>query len=299
VLDLLAVAAERRQHQQRVRAAIVQAVTRGWSQMAATDLSGSWTSAVGPAVGLAVAAGQYSAASGSTDYVSAVVGDASDPAGVVRPGAFSGTAADGRPLASLLYLPIVTTKMAIARGVDIGQAMSTGLSQLVTIADSEVADAGRIAAGVAVAAEPKVIGYVRTLRGPSCGRCSILAGRLYRWNQGFTRHPRCDCVNLPVTGPQWRRQGGDVTTDPRRAFDALTRPAQDRLWTTAGAQAIRDGADPVRVVNARRGMYEAAGFQLTREGAKRTRRLMPESIYREATSRDDAVRLLRQHGYIT
>jgi hypothetical protein len=51
-------------------------------------------------------------------------------------------------------------------------------------------------------------------------------------------------------------------------------------------------------VNARRGMYEANGLRLTREAA-RGRRLMPESIYREATSRDDAIRLLRENGYLT
>ena len=64
-----------------------------------------------------------------------------------------------------------------------------------------------------------------------------------------------------------------------------------------------------QVVNARRGMYTAAGRSLTHTGVtagalagKRlgTRtRLMPEEIFRQSNGdRDDAIRLLRQHGYL-
>jgi hypothetical protein len=76
---------------------------------------------------------------------------------------------------------------------------------------------------------------------------------------------------------------------------------QDKVFTKAGAQAIRDGADPAKVVNARRGMQTAADGRLyTTEAAGRTAsRLMPEQIYREANgSRDEAIRLLRRFGYI-
>src|SRR5690348_18342012 len=41
------------------------------------------------------------------------------------------------------------------------------------------------------------------LNPPSCQRCAILAGRWYRWSQGFLRHPRCDCVNLPAERQAW------------------------------------------------------------------------------------------------
>ena len=79
---------------------------------------------------------------------------------------------------------------------------------------------------------------------------------------------------------------------------------QDRVFGKAGAQAIRDGADIARVVNARRGMYTAGGLRLTREattrrGIGRPVRLMPEEIYRQANgNRGEALRLLRLHGYI-
>lgn len=80
------------------------------------------------------------------------------------------------------------------------------------------------------------------------------------------------------------------------------------MFTKDGAKAIRDGADPGQVVNARRGMAVSAGRTVTTEGTSRRGfarsrlggavRLMPEQIYRDASSREEAVRLLRLHGYL-
>ena len=61
------------------------------------------------------------------------------------------------------------------------------------IVSALVSDAGRSAESVATAARPNV-GYVRFLSPPSCARCAILAGRVYRYSQGFQRHPGCDCT---------------------------------------------------------------------------------------------------------
>lgn len=78
-----------------------------------------------------------------------------------------------------------------------------------------------------------------------------------------------------------------------------------RVFGPAGADAIAEGADIARVVNARRGMYTAAGRKLTREattarGTGRRVRLMPEQIYAEAGgNRDEAIRLLKLHGFLT
>jgi hypothetical protein len=137
--------------------------------------------------------------------------------------------------------------------------------------------------------------------GGTCDRCLILAGRVYRWNAGFQRHPRCDCRHIPAT----EDVAGDLTTDPKAAFEAMPAAEQERVFGKAGAEAIRDGADMARVVNARRGMYTAGGRLFTREattrrGTGRRVRLMPEQIYREAEgNRGEAIRLLRLHGYIT
>ncbi|MEU1240053.1 hypothetical protein ABZ388_06810 [Micromonospora parva] len=91
----------------------------------------------------------------------------------------------------------------------------------------------------------------------------------------------------------------DLRTDPRRYFDSLSAAEQDRLFTPAGAEAIREGADIGQVVNARRGVYEAGGRQFTRTNAGKRPRLMPEQILREANGdRAEAVRLLKLHRYL-
>jgi hypothetical protein len=117
-------------------------------------------------------------------------------------------------------------------------------------------------------------------------------------------------VNVPIT---------DATAPPqsdRDLFDAMTPDQQDRAFTVDGAQAIRDGADPGKVVNARRGMSTAVtasgrnvaapqtvyGQQLltTTAAAGRNVRLMPGAIYSLAgEDRGLAVDLLQRHGYLT
>jgi hypothetical protein len=129
---------------------------------------------------------------------------------------------------------------------------------------------------------------------PSCSRCVILAGRFYAVNAGFARHPRCDCVHIPVA-----ESLHSEVTSPRAYFDNLDPAEQDKTFTRAGAQAIRDGADPAQVVNARRGMQTAADGRLyTTEAAGRRPRLMPEQIYADAANREDAIRLLKRFGYL-
>jgi hypothetical protein len=109
-------------------------------------------------------------------------------------------------------------------------------------------------------------------------------------------------------------------TDPDAYFHSLSEAEQNRAFGQAGARAIRDGADIGQVVNARRGMYAVGdryGLKATREGMtkrglarQRMRalerggraparvRLMPESIYRIAADRDEAIRLLYRYGYL-
>lgn len=213
----------------------------------------------------------------------------------VVPSAFAATASDGRSLTALL------------------EQAKTSL-ELDRMAWTQVADAGRAAQSVEIVVRPQVDGYRRMLNPPSCSRCLVLAGAFYRWNEGFERHPQCDCIHVPAQDDSPH----DLTTNPSDYFDSLTREQQDATFTKAGAQAIRDGADISQVVNARRGMATATVFGLkgtviTREGitkrsavgkrlaAKggRAVRLMPESIYDIADDREDALRLLRFYGYVT
>lgn len=275
---------------------------RLWRLVDPADIARSWRSLLQQLFPV-VATAQATAAASSGLYVDDVLqeyGRDSDAAGRVMPGAFAGVASDGRDLASLLYQPASVTLAQIGAGAGVPRALASGRFVTDMIVRTQIADAGRVADGVAIAARPQLRGYVRMIVGKTCSRCLVLAGRRYAWNEGFRRHPRCDCRHVPVA----EDVPGDVRTDPRAYFDSLDEAEQDDLLGRAGADTVRAGGDIARVVNARRDMYTADGRQFTteattRRGTGRRVRLMPEQIYREAGgSRDEAIRLLRLHGYI-
>lgn len=151
-----------------------------------------------------------------------------------------------------------------------------------------VADAGRTGMGVATTARPAVNGHVRYLNPPSCARCAILAGRFYRWSQGFQRHPHCDCQMVPSSSTASAR----LVSDPEEAF----RAGQIRGLSRADMQAINDGADLSRVVNVQ---SRAAGLSSSSSVISRSGRPSPNDIYKMAGSREESIVLLREHGYIT
>jgi hypothetical protein len=124
-----------------------------------------------------------------------------------------------------------------------------------SIVKTGIGDTARGAVQAGMHARPAVKGYVRMLRGTSCARCAILAGRHYRSAVAFKRHKRCDCVNIPVA-----ENGEDWATNPKDYFRSLDESDQDRLFTKAGAEAIRHGADMAQVVNARQGITTATAF---------------------------------------
>lgn len=267
-----------------------------WRRIDPAAISGSWRMLLPEALTVLMTA-QAAAAAGAELYTADVVasyGVTAPAMGQIAPTAFALSASDGRPLASLLYQPAITALQQIGAGQSPARGLVSGAGVLDMIARTQVADAGRTADAVAMVARPGLTGYVRVLSQPSCARCIILAGKRYRWNAGFRRHPRCDCRHLPVAGfvPD------DVRVQPKAYFDGLSAAEQDKVFGKAGAEAIREGADIARVVNARRGLVEADGRLFTREAAGRRPRLMPEQIFRDAKDRDDAIRLLRLHRYI-
>jgi hypothetical protein len=273
---------------------------RAWAQVDGRAISPSWAAQV-PHLLLVLTAAQREAAAAADGYLTAILAAqgvaAEEPR--INPAAFAGIASDGRDLASLLALPGIVAKTAIAGGADTDRAMAAGGALAQLAAHTQVADAGRTADQAALVAESRAAGYVRMVVGKTCSRCLILAGRTYRWNAGFRRHPKCDCIHIPAA----EDHADDLRTNPRQAFDAMDRAEQERVFGKAGAEAIRDGADMARVVNARRGMETANVFGrdvlTTTEAAGRRPRLMPESIYAYADGdRAEAVRLLRLHGYI-
>jgi hypothetical protein len=284
----------------------VLATGHAWSQVDPSAIRASWRSLVGPAVLQITSGAQWDAAStadASTRALTAAQGLADDPAGLVDPAMFSGIASDGRDLPSLLETSNVIALRQIGFGATPAQALSNAGSWLQMTVGTQVADAGRTASGVATASRRNVSGQIRMLTPPSCSRCAVLGGRWYRWDAGFERHPRCDCIGIPAG----EDVAGDARTDARQAII----DGQVSGLSRADTKAIIDGADPARVINAHRGMYTAdaygqQGLKATTERASRSGldrgvpRLRPETIYRLAAGdRDEALRLLKRFGYIT
>lgn len=282
-------------------AAAALALARQWAGIDPAQIAQSWTQQL-PAALAVLTAAQMASARTADPYVATVLaaeGQALAAEFTVAAAAFAGQAADGRDLFDLLYLPVVTTLQAIRAGAPVQGALQAGLLQLETIAQTEVADAGRVADGVAITKEPAVGRYVRLVVGATCSRCIILAGRVYRWSQGFERHPNCDCIMIPAVSAE----AAGLVQSPRRVYDAMT-PEQRTAagWSRAEQAAIADGADIAAVTNIHRGgLYTAGGRRFTYEATagRRRPRITPEQIYRDAAGeRGEAVRLLRLHGYI-
>lgn len=285
------VAAAHYAQQKGIAAAAVRQAILLWQQVRPRTLRPSYD-AIAERLFVVVAAAQLAAANTADSYVAAALVEQAAAAaadGAVRGLSFAGIASDGRSCESLLAEALIAAKTAVAAGAGINQALATGRRTLIRIVGTQVHDAGRVAVGVATVAHPTATGYARMLNPPSCDRCAVLAGRVYRTLDAFERHPLCNCRHIPVA-----ENSGDHTTDPRRYFDSLTPAKQDRYFTAAGAAAIRAGVDIAQVVNVRGGMATAGG-----RAAHRTGRLMPEAIFAAAASRDDALSLLARHGYLT
>ena len=291
-----------------------------WSSLSAAYLSESWDS-VSPALVAAVSKLQLDAATRGAGYGGNTLADQGlyeAPEAWVDPSSLAGVSSRGASLGAALYSAIPHTKDLIAGGMPERVALARGREVLQMSAATQVADAGRTAAGLDTFARPKV-GYVRMLNPPSCSRCSVLAGRFYRNNEGFRRHPRCDCVHVPTTRTEAAESEG-LVHDPYAYFESLSESAQDKTFGKAQAQAIRDGADLFQVVNARRGMsYAGVSADGTRRGQKvvsdftregttrralwgganpKGKRLTPDAIYAQGLPREATLDLLAKHGYL-
>lgn len=282
-----------------------------WSQVKPTSVLDSWLALLADVI-LALIGGQRAAARMAQPYLDALADEQGlDPADLrINPVAFSGVAADGRDLRSLLVQPALRALGLLGAGADERTAMLSGLESLTRIVDTEISDASRAADHTGMVANKGWVTYVRHVSLPACGRCIILAGRTYSWSTGFLRHPRCDCSLQPA------REGDTPPASPQELFEQMPEPDQRKAFTVAGAEAIRLGADLGQVVNARRGMTTTAdGRKVTTEGTTRRGvagrrmgargmrkapvRLMPEQILEDAAGdRDEAVRLLKRFGYL-
>lgn len=265
------VAAEHARSRARLAEKLRLEVRDAWARVDPARISESWLAQIGRLL-LLITGGQHAAAVTADRYVAEILAEQGlSPAteGHLDAAALSGIASDGRPLESLLAQPGITVKVALASGTGIDRAMASGGALAELIAHTQVADAGRVADQVALTARQGAGGYVRMTVGKTCSRCIILAGKYYRWNAGFLRHPMCDCVHIPAV----ESDSEDLRVNPKKLFESMSQVEQDRVFTRAGAQAIRDGADMNQVVNARRGAagLTPAGARITAEEARKLR----------------------------
>ena len=231
------------------------------------------------------------------------------------PERFAGTTAAGLPLAEPLVATIDARVPAPVEAVpepwwDDATSFLRQVEQLVA---AEILDAGRAAAQVEMVAEPAWTNYVRVLVPPSCKRCVVLAGRIYRDLDGFERHPGDDCIHVPVADWEQAHDAGLVFS-PTEAFEK----GYIRDLTEGERKAIEDGADITAVINSSSGIHTAELFgrrvkatrtgttkraQWRRQNPSRLVRLRPEAIYRIVDEeyggdRHEARRLLRAYGYL-
>ena len=266
--------------QARLIQAAVRAAMNVWGEIDPTRFSESWVrDQVGGQLFLTVSRAQELAAVASDAYTDVILeameADLASPDGDVIPASLAGIASDGRPLDSLLEQAVIQSTVASAGGASLAESLQVGAAVLTRIVGTQVADSGRSSMGLGIAARPKV-GWVRLVESGACSRCVILAGRFYRWSNGFDRHPLCKCRNIPSA-----EDTDDLRpdNDPMAHFNSLSEAEQNAQFTKAGAAAIRDGADIGRVVNARRGamglsapgrLSSSDRFAIKRGGLERT-----------------------------
>jgi hypothetical protein len=273
--------ADHYQAQQRLIVSTLGLTRREWDSLSLESLDEAWPT-VQPRVELLTASAQLGAARNGAGYVAATLAEFGEdiiPAGVVNPRAFAGVASDGRALGTLLAGAFYRAKVM--------RSMDSGGKWLDMAVHTQIVDAGCASAQTAIASYDGV-GWVRMVNPPCCGPCAVLAGKKYRYNQGFKRHPRCDCVHIPST-----------LANP--ADNMGVNPTLDQITdlTEAEREALAEGADLPQVINARRG--RSRDKMSTLEGTSRDRsqrRLTPDGIFKKAKSRGEAVDLLKEYGYL-
>lgn len=297
--------------QKRLTVAATLAAREQWGRM-----KGDWWSSfeeVAPGLEMIVTASQVAAARQGAAYVPDVLEEQGQrPKAVARvnTNALAGTASDGRPLESLLGMAVVRSKRA-------GDLLA-GQSFLDSVVSTQIADAHRASIQLGTIARPKT-GWVRMVNTPCCKDCALLAGRFYKANDGFLRHPNCKCYHLP-------------STDPNAYEGTMPDPSEITGLTEGERKALEAGGDYSQVINAARGRNRVRGVRVTdtskmttTEGTTRRgtaykamgggrsrdvrrkgdryfstqkRRLTPDGIYRIASTPEEARRLLVANGYL-
>ncbi|MDF1705023.1 MAG: hypothetical protein P1U38_09640 [Aeromicrobium sp.] len=335
--------------------AALAAIRRQWRRMD-ESFDASWAM-IAPTVLAIIDTAQQRVADSADRYIPAVLEETGQTqalaaAGVVNTAAFVGVTGGGAPVADLIALAPIRAKQATqgrwveesydattetytprtyVPGKSTAEALSSAGTWLSLTLGTLLSDTGRAVETTGIGVRP-VGGWVRMLTPPSCGRCVVLAGRYYRRNKGFERHPGCDCRHIPMA----ESMAGDYTVNPDEYLNSLDKAGQVKLLGSQANWRAWDefGADPNQIINAyRRGSLRTAQdrfgnrIRYTVEGDTRrgvggramrglsTRldvdagsvqvdtgyhlvRRMPETIMRTTQSREQVLRQLRLYGWV-
>lgn len=268
--------------QQAITGTTAKAISRLWSRMG-TDFDESW-STIAPQMREVMETGRAAAVAVAVPYTAAVLaetGQTAEPIGALAPAAFLTSAPDGRPIASMLEQSVVKAKVAVGSGMTADRAL-IGAGQWLTMATlTTLADTRRMVYQADIIQRPTLTGFTRMLNPPSCKDCAILAGKWFRWNTGFQRHPNCDCIHIPAA----ENIAGDLRTDPNALFDSMSPAEQEKTFGRSEARALREGADIYKVVNQSNRKLSTAHSAI-------------DDIYRNAGTRSNAVKMLQEQGFI-
>lgn len=268
--------------QQSVTGTTSGAVAKLWRRMG-DEFDDAWQS-IRPEILNVVQAGRAAAVAVAAPYTSRVLketGQVDDPSGVLNLTAFTASAPDGRDIGSLYDQSVIKAKTAVASGMTSEAALALTGRWMTMTTLTVLADTRRMVYQADIIQRPTLTGYLRMLNPPSCNRCIILAGKWFRWNEGFQRHPNCDCIHVPAS----ENVAGDVRTDPYAMFQSLTPAEQERTFGRSEARAIREGADIYKATNQAVRKMKTANSPI-------------DLIYRNAGTRTRAIRMLRGQGFI-
>jgi hypothetical protein len=224
----------------------IAAILALWRRLDAGNISGSWSALMPDAVAALVAA-ETVAAELADPYLSQVLDNSAASAAIDVGGMVE-------PSGSLLYLPAVQANNLIGQGLGVGAALTAAAHRLAMYTQTSVADTARSAVAAGMAARPHAHGYYRALRPPSCARCAILAGRFYKWNTGFKRHPRCFPAGTAVSGPaalaaSRRWYEGELVVLATASGEKLSLTGNHPVLTSRGwvpANLLQEGDEVVR-----------------------------------------------------
>ncbi len=274
-MSILTLAMEHQRRRNELSERVARNAARLWRSIEAGNIDAGWDR-IAPQLESVVTRGQFQAASMAQRYTSAVSAEqgVTGASGAVVAAAFTGATLEGREVVPELYTAATTTKRLIGSGVGVGAAFQSGTAIMSLFAATMVRDSGNMADKVSgVARARRYVTYARMVSPGACSRCATLAG-VGHFTKHFERHPECRCTTVPIYSDQGMGEQlpDGLFATPEDYFESLSKAEQDRVFTKSGAEAIRLGANPISVVNARRGMYR------TRQPGSLVARATPRTI---------------------